>query len=70
MGTDSHIIDAEALRKQSGKRSASAVRKWASRQGIRTLEGKDGPWTTLEAVNKALGVGSANDPVYNPDDIA
>lgn len=66
----SHIIDTETLRKLSGKRSASAVRRWANRQGIRTLEGADGPWTTAEAVNQAMGVGSANDPVYQPDQIA
>ena len=65
-----HIVDTAALRKLSGKHAASAVRRWANGQGIRTLEGADGPWTTLEAVNKALGVGSANDPQYQPDDIA
>lgn len=70
MAVNPHIVDAETLRKQSGKRTASAVRKWASRQGIRTLEGEDGPWTTVEAINRALGVGSANEPVYKPDDIA
>jgi hypothetical protein len=66
----SHIIDAETLRARSGKGTAAAVRRWANQQGIRVLEGKDGPWTTLEAINKALGVGSANEPVYTPDQIA
>lgn len=70
MTANSHILDAEQLRKLSGKRSAASVRKWANRQGIRTLDGADGPWTTQEAVNRALGVGSANDPQYRPDDIA
>jgi hypothetical protein len=65
-----HILDADQLRALSGKRSAAAVRRWANNQGIRTLEGADGPWTTEEAVNRALGVGSANDPVYTPDQIA
>lgn len=70
MSANPHIVDAATLRKLSGKRSAAAVRKWASRQGIRTLDGAEGPWTTQEAVNRALGVGSANDPQYRPDDIA
>lgn len=70
MTQNPHLIDAETLRKLSGKRSSSAVRKWANRQGIKTLEGAEGPWTTTEAVNKALGVGSANDPAYQPDQIA
>ena len=59
MTSNPHLIDAETLRKLSGKRSSSAVRKWANRQGIKTLEGAEGPWTTTEAVNKALGVGGA-----------
>lgn len=70
MSNNPHILDADQLRALSGKRSASAVRKWANRQGIKTLEGEDGPWTTTEAVNKALGVGSANDAAYQPDQIA
>lgn len=70
MTLNPHLIDPETLRRMSGKRTDSAVRKWASSQGISTLEGKDGPWTTVEAVNKALGVGSANDPQYRAEDIA
>ena len=70
MSESAHIVAPETLRKLSGKRSASAVRKWANRQGIRTLEGAEGPWTTEEAINRALGVGSANEPVYKADDIA
>lgn len=65
-----HIVEPAMLRKLSGKRTAGAVRRWAQRQGIATKEGEEGPWTTLEAINKALGVGSANEPVYRPDDIA
>ncbi|MGH8190881.1 MAG: hypothetical protein ACREP2_05490 [Rhodanobacteraceae bacterium] len=70
MNANPHILDAAQLRALSRKRSAAAVRKWANRQGIKTLEGADGPWTTVEAVNRALGVGSANEPVYQPDMIA
>ena len=42
----------------------------ANNQGIRTLDGADGPWTTHEAINEALGIGSANESPYRPDDIA
>lgn len=51
-----HIIDADNLRKLSGKKSVAAIRRWASRQGIRCGDGATGPWTTLEALNFALGV--------------
>lgn len=56
MNQPNHIIDADHLRKLSGKKNVSAIRRWASRQGIRCGEGAAGPWTTLEALNFALGV--------------
>jgi len=71
MTPNPHIVDAQQLRTLSGKRTAAAVRRWASSQGIRVRDGKDGPWTTLQAVNQALCVGSesANDDTYSPDDV-
>lgn len=59
MNSNPHILDAAELRRISGKQTAAAVRRWASTQGIRVRDGEDGPWTTLEAVNAALGVSSA-----------
>lgn len=56
MDQPNHIIDADHLRRISGKKSFAAIRRWASRQGIRCGEGAAGPWTTLEALNFALGV--------------
>jgi len=64
-----HIVDAQMLRQLSGKHNRSAVRRWASAQGIRVLDGKDGLWTTQEALNAALGVGSSNDEAYDPDKV-
>jgi len=63
------VVDAATLRQLSGKHNRSAVRRWASAQGIRVLDGKDGPWTTQEALNAALGVGSSNDETYDPDKV-
>lgn len=68
MSTNHHIIDAAELRRLSGLQQHAAVKRWASSQGIRVNDGADGPWTTLEAINKALGVSSAaNDRAYSPD---
>lgn len=67
---NSHIIDADQLRALSGKQTAAAVRNWANGQGIRTLEGKDGPWTTTRQVDRAMGDDPSNDPHYSPEDIA
>lgn len=69
MSANPHIVEAQQLRAMSGKRTAAAVRRWASTQGIRVRDGKDGPWTTVEAINAALGVGSSNDPAYRADEV-
>jgi len=40
----------------------ATVEAWAKAQGIPLkLDGKGGVWTTIEAVNYALGVAAAND---------
>lgn len=51
-------------------RLATVVR-WAEDQGIRyKYDGQGGIWTTLDAVNVALGVGSANDgQAYDAGDL-
>ena len=54
--TPPQIVDTAALRRLSGKRGAAAIRRWASQQGIRCGDGASGPWTTLQAINFALGV--------------
>jgi hypothetical protein len=50
------------------------VRKWADRQGIAYLaDGRGGIWTTLDALNRALGVtalGSANEDPTRVEDLA
>lgn len=69
MSQNPHIVDAQTLRQLSGKQSRSGVCKWASERGIRVIDGDKGPFTTLEALNKALGVLSANDESYVPDQV-
>jgi hypothetical protein len=70
MGGNHHIIDAAELRRLSGFQQPAAVKRWASTQGIRVRDGAEGPWTTLEAINAALGVQSAgNDDAYRPEDL-
>ncbi|MGE7136181.1 hypothetical protein ACQKIE_00955 [Luteibacter sp. NPDC031894] len=68
MSANPHIIDAAELRRLSGLQQPAAVKRWASARGIQVSDGADGPWTTIEAINKALGVSSAsNDHAYSPD---
>ena len=67
MSAADHLVEAKELQARSGLTNPSAIKRWASRQGFRVFDGADGPWTTLEALNAALGVGSANDEAYDPD---
>lgn len=66
-----HIVLPDHLRKLSGKRSPAAIRRWARAQNIRVKEGVDGPWTTVDAINEALGLRrrSKNDITYRPDEV-
>jgi len=56
-----HIVPFEELQRRSGLRQAAAVERWARAEGIRYFHGREGIWTTLEALNAALGVTAAND---------
>lgn len=69
MNDHTHIVSNSQLRLLSGKKSASAVRRWASSQGIRVIEGASGPWTTIEALNSAIGISlnAGNDQFYSTD---
>lgn len=68
MSNHPHIVSRDELRRISGKRTAAAVRRWASTRGIPILDGHSGPWTTIDAINAALGIPSnaANGP-YSSD---
>jgi hypothetical protein len=65
------IIEYDDLRKLSrlGERAQLAcVERWAKRVGIRyQYDGRGGIWTTLDAMNAALGVAHEPDPEYSVD---
>ena len=50
----------------------ATVEAWARNQGIRyRYDGNGGIWTTLDALNAAIGIAAANDSsAYNPDELA
>lgn len=57
-----HVLDFTELQKLCTPRGplprAVTVRRWADRQGIRYKpDGRGGIWTTVEALNSALGLG-------------
>ncbi|MET0331301.1 MAG: hypothetical protein ABW154_07715 [Dyella sp.] len=69
MAINSHIVDADQLRDLSGKSTGPAIMRWASELGIKVLHGAKGPWTTIEAVNDALGVSSGQTHKGLPQDL-
>lgn len=49
----------------------ATVEKWLRSQGVRyKYDGEGGVWTTVDALNAALGVGAANDDqTLQPDEV-
>jgi hypothetical protein len=49
----------------------ATVEAWAIKQGIRyRYDGNGGIWTTLDALNAAIGLQAANDSgTYNPEEL-
>lgn len=62
--------DLQALCKPGEHPRLATVEEWARRQGVRyRYDGKGGIWTTVDALNAALGLSSAasNDNAYPTD---
>lgn len=47
----------EDLERLTGYKQQADIEKWCQKNGIRVFRSKAGVWTTLEAVNAALGLG-------------
>lgn len=63
--------DLQQLCKPGEHPRLAAVERWAKAQGLRYgYDGKGGIWTTVDALNTALGIRAANDSgQYLPDEI-
>lgn len=63
------IVEFEDLQRLSGLTDASAIKVWAMSVGISYLaDGRGGIWTTICALNSALGVSPSRQlPPYPPD---
>jgi hypothetical protein len=55
------------LQALSGMNRKADVIRWAESQGIRFKYGKNGIWTTPDALNAALGLQSAGNDQYSAD---
>lgn len=63
--------DLQELCRPGERPRMTTVVKWADAAGIRyKFDGKGGIWTTLDALNAALGVAAANDcAAYEPSQV-
>jgi len=63
------VLEFADLKRISGYNRRADVERWAKDNGIAVKPCRGGVWTTLEAVNIALGVSAANDggAPYDPD---
>jgi hypothetical protein len=52
----SQTLSAEDLARLTGYTRPADIERWCDRNGVRYFRGKAGVWTTLDAVNAALGV--------------
>lgn len=57
------ILTFRDLRELTGLKSPAAVERQLIKQGVRVLHGAAGPWTTVDAVNAALGLKDGGDRV-------
>ena len=57
------------LERLTGYQQQADIEKWCQKNGIRVFRSRAGVWTTLEAVNAALGLGRAGERPPVPLDL-
>lgn len=64
------IVPFEQLQQATGYQRQADVERCLKDQGVAVFYGKRGIWTTLDALNAALGVRPANgDDTYPPNEV-
>lgn len=63
------VLEFSDLQRLSGFERRADVERWAENAGVPVKPCRGGVWTTLSALNRALGVAAANDEsaAYPPD---
>lgn len=65
------IVSCEQLREITGYKGTIAIAKCLRKQNIPFFYSKNGPWTTIDLINKAGGLKpqKSDAETYNPDNI-
>ncbi|MGG7596761.1 DUF4224 domain-containing protein [Pseudomonas sp. WC1] len=61
------VLSFEDLQRITGYQRRSDVERNLVEQGIRMFRGKTGPWTTIDLINRAAGVGPGHPERYDAD---
>ncbi len=62
--------DLQNLCKPGERPQLATVERWARTQGVRyKYDGKGGIWTTVDALNAAMGLTAANDSTLRVEDV-
>ncbi|WP_323600757.1 hypothetical protein [Pseudomonas putida] len=60
-----NVLSFEDLQRITGYQRRSDVERSLIQQGIRMFRGKSGPWTTIDLINHAGGVGPGRPELYD-----
>lgn len=63
------LVPFDALKVISGYQQTGAIERWARKQGIKLFYGRNGPWTTIEIINAAAGLGTMPLRLLTADDV-
>lgn len=61
------MLTFDDLKRITGYRRRADVERTLQQQGIRLFRGRAGPWTTVDLVNQAGGIGQAPQEQYGVD---
>lgn len=65
--SSSDVLSFEDLQRITGYQRRSDVERTLLEQGIRMFRGRTGPWTTIDLINRAGGVGPGRPERYDAD---
>ena len=65
--SSSDVLSFEDLQRITGYQRRSDVERTLLEQGIRMFRGRTGPWTTIDLINRAGGVGRGRQERYDAD---
>ncbi|NQY77944.1 MAG: hypothetical protein HRT78_12675 [Halomonas sp.] len=64
-----NVLDCEEIKKITGYQRPADAARCLREQGVVVFNGRRGPWTTIDLINKAGGIEAAQPIELSPTDI-